>query len=125
MDIQSANQSEMIFQALKHLTFSAHYLAKKAHDEVIKSENHPERHETAATAFVNQASAYMSAAYALYHTNYDALARNDIDDVFESFRKFSEELLQSFAENHSYQHTHIYFDEFMSDFKSSVLSNPI
>lgn len=124
MDNEKMAKFHHLENAMKSMTFSAKYLAEKAYSEIGKSVD-IDFHKTAATAFVNQASAYMSSAYAIYHSNIDFLEHYDIDPVFTKFFSFAEELLKSFSENHSYQHTFIYFDDFKESFESSCLNVPI
>ena len=112
------------FNALKHQMFLAIHSAEKAHNEVFSKPKN-DRHEIAGVGFLTQASSYMSSAYSIYYSNLELFEDSDAEEIFHAYFQFSDELLKSFSENHSYQHTDIYFDELIKAFKSSPFNSPI
>ncbi len=107
--------------SMKRMMFSAKRLSESAMQLITG--DHP--NEIKAAILVNQASTYASAAYSIYQVHYDRLERSDIDEVFNAFFEFTDELIQNITENHSHQWSTIEFQRFVDAFEQSCLVSPI
>lgn len=98
-----------LVEAIKRLVREAVLYSKQAHDCVFSEEENLH----AALAYLQRASAKMSAAEALYWSQYEILARDEAEQIFLQFDAFANELVEDFATNHSQQWSDIEFNRLM------------
>lgn len=107
-----------LIETLKRFVRDAVLYSKRAHSCVFaEKENIP-----AAIAYLQRASSKMSAAEALYWSQYEILARQEAEDIFQKFDEFADELVEDFATNHSQQWTDIQFNELMDKVDDSAFA---
>ena len=82
------------------------------------------RNELISGILVNKAISTYSSLHSFYYCNYDDAADERVDEILNKFYLFSNELLESLHEGHSYQQTLIYFQEF-TDAVNVLLPNLI
>lgn len=112
------NAEIQLIETLKRLVRTAVLYAKQAHDYAMPDKaNIP-----AAIAYLQRASCKMSAAEALYWAQYEVLARQEAEDIFQKFDEFADELVEDFATNHSQQWTDIQFNELMKVVNDSAFA---
>ena len=112
------NTEVQIIESLKRLVRTAVLYAKQAHHYAISDdENIP-----AAVAYLQRASSKMSAAEALYWAQFEILACDEAENIFEKFDEFADELVEDFATDHSQQWTDIQFDELIDSVNNSAFA---
>ena len=117
-DIVDQDIEVQIIESLKRLVRLAVLYGKQAHNYVFSDdENIP-----AAIAYLQRASSKMSSAEALYWSQYEILARDEAEYIFEKFDEFADELIEDFATNHSQQWTDIQFNELMDAVDNSAFA---
>lgn len=98
-----------LVDVLKRLVRQAILYSKQAHDAVFTEK----RNLPASLAYLQRASAKMSAGEALYWAQYEILARDETEKIFLQFDIFADELVENFATKHSQQWTDIQFIKLM------------
>lgn len=119
MNTEELERFELLTGELRQLIQLAYFDAKEAHSLIFKEEL---RKQIGALAYLNKAVAGIMAAKSLYFSNFDILAHNDIEDVFNAFDTFSNEILSNFSTDHSHQWTDIEFSNFVKELQSSVFA---
>lgn len=94
---------------MHHATFAHKLIFDKPHKIMI------------ALAYLNSAISYFSAAESLYSTYVDRYKSSAVEDVFNAFTSFSDELLSNASKDHSHQWT----DEKFSKFKNQIMTSPL
>lgn len=87
-------------------------------------EEREKRNELISGILVNKANSTYSSLHSFYYCNYDDVADERVNEILNKFYLFSDELLESLREGHSYQQTLIYFQEF-TDAVNVLLPNLI
>jgi uncharacterized protein involved in tolerance to divalent cations len=109
---------DIIFDKFKTMVRLAMISARKANDCIFKSNISV----FVATAHLNKAISYMTAASSLYYSRYDILERQEFEEILHQFDVFSSELLENVETDHSHQWTSIEFDRLDEIFKNSPFS---
>lgn len=110
-----SNEQTNFTKSLSRFVQDAYVYSEKAYKAIFSNkENIP-----AALAYLQLASAKMSAAESLYYARYD-LVEDDLETLFHQFDVFADELVTDFATNHSQQWTGFGFDDFKETFENSI-----
>jgi hypothetical protein len=106
----------LLIENLKRLIRTGYLYAKQAHDAVF------DEHvgELAGVAYLQRASSKFSAAESLYYSRYDAVARDEAEEILTQFDSFADELIEDFATDHSQQWTDIEFNRLTDTLENSV-----
>lgn len=107
-----------LIESLKRLIRSSYLYGKQAHDAVFNEDEG----ELAGVAYLQRASSKMASAEALYYSNYEILAHNEAENIFEKYDEFADELIEDFATKHSHQWTDLQFDELSEAFDNSAFA---
>ena len=107
-----------LIEKLKIMVRNSMFAAQKSHD-LIFAEN---KSDNIAVAYLNKAISHITAAEALYYSQYGVLERYEVDEIFHLFNAYSDELLSNYETNHSHQWTDIEFTRLKDYFDSSVFA---
>ncbi|KXS45559.1 MAG: hypothetical protein AWU54_295 [Candidatus Frackibacter sp. T328-2] len=94
----------------------AYYSSKEAHEILFEEYDNKENQITAAV-LINRSISLISAAKAIYYSNYESLAKTDIENIFSKFDLFESEFMTNFPTGHSHQHTGLKFKQFEESVK--------
>lgn len=117
MDEQTVFENRKV--DLYKLIREAFYAAEKAHEVLFKASDE-KRNEIIAALYLNKAVALMSAAKAVYASNYEILSSSEVNGIFRAFDTFESEFLTNISSDHSHQWTDIEFTKFQDTVKDFV-----
>lgn len=101
-------------ESLKQLIREAAWSAKECHEVLFRDDStvNNKNDEIIAAIYLSKAISLMTSAKAVYISDYENLAHNEVENIFTEFSLFEDEFLKSMKTGHVHQWTNINFKRF-------------
>lgn len=111
---------EYIKSSIKRCYFEA-YQSNKALFRTSRNTN--TSNEIVALSYLSKAISIMESCKAVYFSSLEDLENSSVEDIFNKFETYSNEVLSNFSEDHSHQWSNIEFNAF-KDSISELINLP-
>ena len=106
-----------IFEQVKTLLFNGASKAVQVDSLVFRDVVTNDRCRHVSLAHLNAAISHISAAKAIYASNYERMRDDMINEVFGLFDAFADEVLACYADNHKHQWSRIHYVRFIDAYE--------